>query len=256
MATYPATNRGAVCQYPLDKERHWRMVETETTGGVRKRRTGRGSIVRWALRYEELSDAEALTLQQFYANQGGALKPFEFVDPLANALADSADISSPAWSGSFGSVVDTGTFREGHRILMMSAGSEITQNVEVAGGLPYCASAWARSSGGSALRIDLAGNQRETALGPAWKRCWMTMAAAGATGVVPVTFVNSGTNTIEVAALAVEAQPYPGDTARSGDGKSLYRCARFAEGGFRLVPTGPNRNSVYVVIEAVIEDEP
>jgi len=256
MATYPATNRGAVCQYPLERERQWRMVETETGGGVRKRRTGRGSAVRWTLRYEELSDAEGLAIEQFYADRGGALKPFEFVDPFANALADSTNISSPAWSGNIGGVTDTQTVRDGQQVFSMSAGSELTQNVEVAGGLPYCASTWARSSGGSTLRIDLAGNVRDIPLGPAWKRCWVTMAAAGATGVVPVSFMNGGADTIETSAFAVEAQPYPGDALRSGDGKSLYRCARFAEGGFRLVPTGPNRNAVYVTIETVIEDEP
>jgi hypothetical protein len=232
------------------------MVEVETAGGVRRRRTGGGSILLWTLRYAELADAEALAIERFYADRGGALKPFEFVDPFANALADSTDISSPAWSGNTGGVTETEAFRERQRVCSMSAGSDLTQNVEVAGGLPYCASAWARSAGGSTLRIDLAGNVKDIPVGPAWKRCWVTMAAAGATGVVPVTFMNGGAGTIEIAAFAVEAQPYPGDAPRSGEGKSLYRHARFAEEGFRLVPTGPNRNEVYVTIEAVIEDEP
>lgn len=255
MATYPATAHGAVCQFPVEKEQQWRIVEIESGGGIRERRTERGAIVRWRLRYEDLSDAEGLALEQFYADRGGALKPFEFVDPFANTILDSADLTTAAWSRNGGSVGQSDEVRDGHRVFLLTGGCELSQNVEVAGGYAYCASAWARSPGGGELQIDLAGNQNTIPLGPNWRRCWVSMAPAGATGVVGVTFVNAGPSETEIAALSLVAQPYPGEATVSGAGRSLYRSAHFAEGGFRLIPTGPNRNRVEVTIEAVIEDE-
>src|SRR5512145_3098672 len=118
MATYPATERGAVCQYPVEKELAWRMVESESGGGVRARRTASGRIAVWRLRYEELTDAEGAAFEQFYTECGGGLKPFTFADPLANALQDSEDPAGAAWQGSGAGMTAAGTVWDGHDVFL------------------------------------------------------------------------------------------------------------------------------------------
>lgn len=244
-----------MCQYPLDRERSWRLVETESGGGVRARRKEKGRTIVWRLQYEDLTDAEAMALEQFYVARGGGLEAFTFVDPLANALQSSEDPAGAAWQGTGAGVIATGSEFDGHAVFSMGSGQRLEQSVEVAGGLPYCASAWVRGSAGGRFRADMAGNPVEFTLRGGWQRCWSAMAAAGADGVVPVRFENTGTGVVEIAGLCVEAQPYPGEARASGAGKGLYREARFAEGGLRVVPMGPNRNSVWTTIETTVEDE-
>jgi hypothetical protein len=101
----------------------------------------------------------------------------------------------------------------------------------------------------------MAGNPVEFGLRGGWQRCWSAMEAAGADGVVLARFENAGAGAVEVAGLCVEAQASPGEARASGPGKSLYREARFAEGGLKVVPMGPNRNSVTTMIETTVEDE-
>ncbi len=255
MATYPATERGAVCQYPIRRERVWRMVESESGGGVRTRRKASGRLIEWRLQYDNLSDAEALALEQFYTQRGGALEAFTFVDPLANGLMESESPDGAAWQHTGAMIVPTGVDWNGHKVLLVESPGLLTQSVEVASGLDYCASVWVRGAAGGRFRVDLAGNPAEIELNGSWQRCWSTMAAAGADGVVQARFENAGASAVEIAGLCVEAQPHPGEGRMSGTGKSLYRSARFADGGFKSFPMGPDRNSVRVTIEAAIEEE-
>ncbi len=255
MATYPATGRGAVCQFPLDRERAWRMVETESGGSARERRKEKGRTIVWRLRYEDLSDVEAMALEQFYVARRGGLEAFTFVDPLANALAGSENPGAAAWQGTGAGTVPAGSEYEGHAVLLMSSGQRLEQSVEVAAGLPYCASVWVRGGAGGRFRTDMAGNPVEITLHGGWQRSWAAMEAAGSDGVVPARFENTGAGAVEIAGLCVEAQAYPGEARASGGGKCLYRAARFGEGGMRVIPEGPNRNTVVVAIEATVEDE-
>lgn len=256
MATYPATESGAICQFPIERERTWRMIESVSGGGFQARRTGRGRVVTWHLGYQNLTDAEALALEQFYAEHGGGFRTFTFADPLANALLDSDDPSSAAWQGSGANVSRTGAIWEGHSVLSLPPGVTLEQAIEVAGGIPYCASAWVRSQSPGVFEIDLAGNAVTWGATTRWRRCWASMAPAGTDGVVPVRFRCLNGAEAEVAALSVMTGAFPGEGCASRNGKGLYRSARFAEGGLRMTSEGPNRNTVQATIEATIEDEP
>lgn len=245
-----------MCQFPLDRDRRLRLVESISGGGVRARRFDKGRKVTWQLRYDNLSDAETLQLEQFYLARGGGLESFTFVDPMANVLMDSELPAGAAWQGSGAGVAQMGVEWEGFQVLGMSPGTALEQSIEAGGGLQYCASVWVRGTEGDRFGVDLAGNPAEFAVGPSWRRCWSVMAPAGSDGVVPVRFECLGPGSVEIAGLSVEAQAHPGETRASGAGRSLYRNARFGEGGFQAIPTGPNRNQVWVRVEAAIEDEP
>jgi hypothetical protein len=231
------------------------MVESESGGGVKDRRSASGRLIVWRLQYDDLSDAEAMALEQFYTARSGGLEAFTFVDPLANALTHSESPDGSAWQGT-GASPATGTLDwNGHKVISMAGSGWLSQSVEVAGGLAYCASVWVKGAAGGGFRVDLAANPVEIQLNGSWQRCWSAMAAAGTDGVVPVRFENLGISQVEIAGMCVEGQPYPGESRMSSARMSLYREARFKEGGFKSVPMGPNRNSVQVTVEAALEEQ-
>lgn len=230
-------------------------MESISGGGVRARRIDKGCVLAWQLRYDGLTDAETLQLEQFYIARGGGMEGFTFVDPMANVLLDSELPSGAAWQGSGTGVTLAGFEWDGQRVLQVSAGTALQQSVDVGGGYQYCASVWVKGEAGGRFRVDLAGNYGEIETSPKWRRCWAGMEPAGTDGVVAVRFECLGPGGVEIAGLCAEAQPFPGEARASGGSRSVYRNARFGEGGFLAIPQAPDRNQVIVRIEATTEDE-
>ena len=56
-----------------------------------------GATVEWQLQYANLSDTELAALQQFFTAMEGSLNSFTFLDPAANLLAWSEDLTNAVW---------------------------------------------------------------------------------------------------------------------------------------------------------------
>jgi len=98
MSFYPQIGSGTVAQFPVARTRKWRVITSVLESGERivLPDTSAGQI-EWGLSYVDLSDAEtALVSGLFTASQGG-FASFTFIDPLANLLGWSEDLSQAGW---------------------------------------------------------------------------------------------------------------------------------------------------------------
>src|SRR5437870_4219017 len=98
MITYPQLANGAVSQFPVRKRRRQRTVINRAADGSSIRLADpAGEVTEWLLEYSELSDDELTILQQFFASAEGALNGFTFLDPTANLLAWSEQLTNAVW---------------------------------------------------------------------------------------------------------------------------------------------------------------
>src|ERR1017187_129785 len=98
MLVYPQLATGTLSQFPVQRRHQMRtLVNTAADGTVVKLADAGAETVEWQLQYAALSDAELAALLQFFAAAEGTLNNFTFVDPTANLLAWSNDLSNVVW---------------------------------------------------------------------------------------------------------------------------------------------------------------
>src|ERR1700691_4958839 len=98
MSSVPQIGLGAVAQFPLTRSRKWRAIRNnfESSEQIILPDTAAGQV-EWRLSYQDLTDAETGTLSSLFAASQGSFGSFTFIDPLANLLAWSEDLSQPDW---------------------------------------------------------------------------------------------------------------------------------------------------------------
>ena len=98
MSWFPQTGAGSIAQFPLRRTRKWRSIANRTESGERilLPDTAAGQI-EWQLSVQELNDAESGRLSDFFSAAQGRFGSFLFIDPLANLLGWSEDLSRPDW---------------------------------------------------------------------------------------------------------------------------------------------------------------
>jgi hypothetical protein len=247
MIAYPQLASGIVTQYPLRKTKRQRTVINRAADGSSIRLADpTAEVTEWLLQYAELSDDELAVLQQFFQSAGGALNGFTFLDPSANLLAWSEDLTNAVWQkGPFLSA-EAGT---GFWHLSNSGGGPqvISQTISAPGDYLYCFSVYARSNAPIQLTMTV-GTQR--ALRPVfadWSR--LVLASRGGAGAESVSFgleIPAGAS-LDIRGLQVDAQPGASVYKVSSRG-GVYEEARFADDALTVVATGPNRNSCAVKI--------
>src|SRR5947209_5981276 len=94
----PQIGAGSVAQFPLQRRRRWRTIVNELENGERIAlpdvEAGR---IEWRLSYRDLTDSETSRLRALFVGSRGTYGAFSFVDPLANLLGWSEDLSHPDW---------------------------------------------------------------------------------------------------------------------------------------------------------------
>jgi hypothetical protein len=163
-------------------------------------------LFRWDLQLGPLSDADAATIQSFYAARNGGYETFAFLDPLDNLLQWSEDFSQSAWQKSnpssfavSGGVTDPFGGSAAQTLSNSSGATNTVSQTLVANpaGITFTASVWLQGSGNVTLRVtDGAGQTASTvaALSGSWKRY-----------VVTGNFPSAGTQIIWSADLAASA---------------------------------------------------
>src|SRR3954469_22737857 len=98
MNWFPQIGAGAVAQFPLHRKRQWRAISNVMESGERiSLPDSKGGQIEWRLSYQELTDTEAAKLAGLFGAAGGQAGSFGFVDPFANLLGWSEDLSKPGW---------------------------------------------------------------------------------------------------------------------------------------------------------------
>jgi hypothetical protein len=254
MTYYPMFTRGSSAQLPVVRKRIWRPLRSEAPGGSEAIAVNRSAVrIEWELRYEELTDAEAGMIESLFAESRGGLGSFCFIDPAANLLKDSFDLTSAAWQRDPMLVVTEQGREPGlDRVFRVSNQGQAPQGVRQALGVPasytYCMSCWARGGTRSSIVLGVNGVERSFALGAEWRRCWVTAEAGGMGESVAFVISLPPGGAAEVCAPQAEAQPAPSGYRASGPMGAVFPEARFGSDELWTTTTGPNRNAVAVLV--------
>ena len=254
MLTYPQLQTGALCQFPVVRKRRTRTVANVAADGTRftYADAGGGSI-EWRLAYNSLSDAELTALQTFQATAEGSLNGFTFVDPAANLLAWSGDLSNTAWNKDplmtlSGGIADALGGTDGWRAANGGGGEQsLAQTLNAPGGYLYCFSVYARAEQSTSLTLTAGGRSVAYPVGVGWSR--LEVAGAGDVNADAVTFAIglAAGATVELFGPQVEAQAAASVYKASTTG-GVYEHARLDGDALEWTSTDLNRHSVTVSI--------
>ncbi len=254
MLIYPQLATGALGQFPIVRKRTARTVVNFASDGTRfVYADPAGGALEWRLRYTGLSDGELSALQAFHSAAEGSLNSFTFVDPTANLLSATDDLSNSAWIGApllslTSGVADSLGGNGGWQVVNQGGGVQsITQTINAPAGYLYCLSVYARSAQATGVTLLSGSNRLACSVGTDWAR--LQMAQAGDASANSITFgieIPAGT-TLDLFGPQVEAQG-SASTYKPSTSGGVYEGARLADDTFRFTTTDVNRHSTTVTI--------
>ena len=254
MNWFPQIGAGAVAQFPLQRKRQWRAITNVTENGeLISLPDSNGGQIEWRLSYQELTDAEIVTLTGLFAASSGEARSFGFVDPFANLLGWSEDLSKPDWqlgqlsaAGGFSDPV--GTQRAWTIQNPNGAEQMLSQTLGVPGSYTACFSVYVRSDSAGMIGIIRDTTRVNVPVGSQWKR--VQISGAGVSGGIESTFsvaVAAG-GSIRVFGLQVEAQPWPSPYRPTGTAAGILEETRFSGGDLAVTNTAPGLSACQVTL--------
>jgi hypothetical protein len=254
MPVYPQLPSGALVQFPVQVRRQARtLVNAAADGTVIKLADAGAASVEWQLQYAGLSDAELAALLAFFTAAEGTLNNFTFVDPTANLLAWSDDLSNAVWNAApflslAGGVPDPAGGTDAWQVINSGAAAQdLTQTLTAPGGYIYCGSVYAKAASPGIFTLLLGNNRYDRAVGPDWQR--FACAGTGDPTASSMTFgIELGSAAgVEVYGLQVEPQDSPSVYKASTIG-GCYENARLRDDTLTFISTDMNRHSATVNI--------
>ena len=213
MLVFPQLVSGALTQFPIRKQQRQR-AEMRQHVAVRRIRLDDvpGAETLWTLRYVNLNDAEIDALAAFFALTEGSLNGFTFLDPAANLLAFSEDLTNANWTKDplltiTGNVNDplggTGAFH----LANSGAGPQgIAQTLNAPPTYQYAFSAYARSASPATLTLRAGSYSLSAALTATWQRYSVTGSAAFDAPAIEFELQTSAATSIDIFGPQAEAQ--------------------------------------------------
>lgn len=255
MGTYPVLDGGVTSQWPIRKATFVaNLIERTASGRLWIRHRAEGSRAEWLLSYRGLSQEEAQRLEQFFQDQGGALQSFTFVDPTANLLVDSEDLSTAGWSKpgtlSISELAqETGRGRQ-WQVTNYGALAELDQSVLVPEGAHVCFSVELRSAAAAGIEV-IAGDQARACEAVAvWQRLHVSVQADA--GPVRAGIRLQAGHATEVREPQFELQLAPSGYRVSFPPYGVYPETKFANDRLELRASGPDRYETEVRLISAI----
>ena len=249
MSFFPQIGTGSVAQFPLTRSRKWRPIanQLESTAQIILPDAAAGEIG-WRLGYQDLTDAEAGALSALFTSSQGSFGAFTFVDPMANLLGWSEDVSQPVWQAGLlqhanGVSDPLGTLRASSIINASPGAQTLMQTLALPGSYVTCFSVYLRSDAAGSVTLQRDGTHVTAAVGPTWQRAFVSSAGAG--GAVQSSFsisVAAG-QTVDVWGLQVEVQPYPSAYSQTTAPRGIYEETYFENDELRIASVSPGLSS-------------
>jgi hypothetical protein len=239
---------------PLSSTRNRRTVANELLDGSRVIWRDSGAERRaWALRYSGLLDGDAKLLSEFFDSAAGRLNTFLFVDPGANLLAFSSDLTQNCWNRdpmlklSAGSLSPLGSGAATRIVNTGQSIQRITQNLNVPAWFQYALSAYARADAPTTVRL-VRGTQGASAstgqnVGTSWDRVQATGSLNSSATAMDFGIELDPGCAVEICGLQVEAQPNASAYKRTNNRNGVY-TARFDQDAIELICEGPDENAL------------
>lgn len=252
MNWFPQIGAGAIAQFPLQRNRRWRAIANVLESGeLIALPDSKGGEIEWRLSYQELTDAEVAKLTGLFTASRGESASFGFVDPFANLLAWSEDLSKPDWQRGLltvtGGLTDPlGKQRAWTVQNTQPAEQSLSQTLGIPGGYTACFSVYVRSDSAGTLGIARDANRVNVPIGPQWKR--IQISGTGTSGAVQSTFSVSlaANSTLRIFGFQVEAQPWPSVYRASGAASGILEETRFSGGDLKVITMAPGLSSCQV----------
>lgn len=254
MAVYPQLVTGALSQFPIVKRRRARtVVNPAADGSSIKLADAAGGSLEWQLQYNALADSELAALQKFFTSMEGSLNAFTFVDPSANLLAWSEELSNAAWHADpllhlTGGVTDPKGGTGAWLLSNSGAGPQgLTQTLNAPGVYTYCFSVYAQAAQVTPITLVVGSRSVARTVDAAW--CRLTLTAVGDASADAITFAveTPAASAINLFGPQAEAQAAASAYKASTSG-GVYANARFRDDAFTFTTTDLNRHSTVVNI--------
>jgi hypothetical protein len=212
-----------------------------------------GGQIEWRLSYQDLTDAEVANLTNLFAASSGEAIPFGFVDPFANLLGWSENLSQPDWqlgqlTATAGLSDPVGTTRAWSLLNANAAEQTVSQTVGIPGSYTACFSVYVRANSAGTIGILRDTARVSLPVGAQWKR--IQISGTGTSGAAESTFslaIAAG-NTIRVFGLQVEAQPWPSPYRPTGTAAGILEETRFGGGDLAVTNTAPGLSACQVTL--------
>lgn len=245
MLLYPQLASGALGQFPIVKRRRFRTIFNIAADGswIKLGDPGAGGT-EWQLKYRGLADIELAALQQFFLAAEGSLNSFTFVDPTANLLAWSGDLTNAAWTIDPQLAV-TSSENAWHLNNRAAGPQSLSQTLNAPGDYLYCFSAFVRAAQPGTVTLTAGTAVKQFPVGAD-----TTRVAASGTGIPGASSVGfcltvPADGAVDVFGLQVEAQGAPSAYQVSTTG-GVYQNARLRDDVLSFTTYGVNRHSAQV----------
>jgi hypothetical protein len=254
MSWYPQVGAGSVAQFPVNRSRMWRAIANNLENGERiiLPDTAAGRI-QWRLSYKDLTNTEVQNLSGLFAASQGQFAAFTFIDPLANLLGWSENLSQSAWQPGLlqttaGMTDPLGTGRAWLVANPNPAAQALQQTLGISGDYVACFSAYLWSNVPGSVMLQRDGKQVSASVGPAWTRA--SVSGLGTSGAAQSTFsiALAAGQTIHVWGLQVEAQPYPSAYKLTSSALGIYEETYFADDELTVTSTSAGLSSCEITL--------
>jgi hypothetical protein len=252
---YPQLSSGAICQYPIRRKRHFRTITNTLENGARIALPDPlAATIQWSLVYAGLTDSETATLKSFFGSVEGRLDTFAFVDPVANLLVWSEDLSKPVWQKNSllqlqPQVSDPLGSTRATQLSNSGAGSlSLTQTVPIPETWTSCWSLYMRSN--TPLTVRMARNSSSTParVTPDWQRFELSNAGEGSGDSSDFSLEFPSGSQVEVFGAQVEAQAGASTYMSTTNVSGVYPNTRFDSDILQISIDAPNSNSCSIAL--------
>ncbi|MDE3196794.1 MAG: hypothetical protein KGN84_10650 [Acidobacteriota bacterium] len=249
MSFFPQLASGVVTQLPFRRTRNWRAIANVLESGEQiSLADPDGGAIAWKLRYSDLTDAEVQSLSALFSASNGSYGSFTFVDPLANLIAWSEDLSRPDWqpgqlTTAVGLADPLGTQRASVIANPSAGAQQLSQTLAIPGNYVACFSVWLRSDTPTPVTLQRDGVQNAIGVTSQWKRYFVT--GTGVAGAAQSAFsvaVAAG-HAVICWGFQVEAQPYPSTYRQTQQAFGIYEETYFVEDSLTIANTAPGLSS-------------
>ena len=239
MADFPQLSTGAVSQYPLTRNVVTRTVTNSLEDGSTIRLADPVYKIRWDLSYTGLSQNEWNALAAFFASMQGQLNAFIFVDPAANLLSWSEDLSHTVWvkDGLIQTTAGIADPLQGTSATLVTNTAQIAQGVSqqinAPGSYSYCFSVYLRCDQACSVTLRCFANgveqDEQDLIDSEWSRYTLSVALSSPIEGVTFGLLFPAGVAVDVFGLQVEAQPAAGIYKKVTGAGAVYVHSRFAQ---------------------------
>lgn len=264
MPCLPQLSTGALAQFPTRRRISTRSVVNRSLDGSElKFYDADAGVMRWTLTYVGLSESELGAIESFFDAVEGRLRSFLWLDPSANLIAWSEDLSATEWQIDAQLQLTSGQsdpLGSNNGTLLVNNGQTVqrlTQWITGPAMYTYCFSCWLRSDAATPITMSVgtttSAKESVVMSQSGWTRFSVTEALGSSDETVRFSLGLPPGSSASAFGVQVEPQPSPGPYQRTTQRAGVYPSARLDQDELVVEATGPNMFNTTIRIIAPLQ---